>query len=1647
MWGSNSMEKFKMMKLVNHTILKLLIVFISLTSGMNIAQAAYQRSYLNFDFESNSLGTACWVQVDAANVSGWNTTHKSQQGGGGCGSTTAQFGKLIELWSHGFSGYPARQGNVFAELNAEEYSEMQQNVCLIQGEPISWKLSHNARRDNASDVDKMSLRAGAQTIVSVATSKNGNGSILSCASGNCNVSSGVVTYNGNKFWADYSGTFNYTGTTGPTVLGFKADAGSSGSLGNFLDAIQISVKPIIEFASANYNIPENGTPQDIKVIIVGIIPAGGLNLTFNVNDGTPPKNAEINLDYKINGNTNKTFTKTIPAGDYGMGTPYTLSIPVEILNDNVKEEDEQFTVTIQRDDSNFYLYSSSVCGSAGNGTTTYTILDDDAPTQMNVAIAKSQRAGTSGIFSSDPLTIGTGGTVQYRLVMTNLGENPISQTALATFTDALPANFVSSSISVISATSSTSGENCSATPSGNTISGTFSGAKNTTCTVIIQATAPSTGAILTNTASTNVPIGNTDIDTSNNSSSVQTTVAAATLILNKETTSGIGTFSYSLTNTLQSSATVAVDMPGSSTQVDSDTTKSGVQPFIISSINNVVITETMPTGQRWELSTATCKNAAGTTITSSVSGNALTINSSGITAGAVITCNLMNTRLPTVKVQKISYGGTGTFSFSKTNLTETLNNISTSSAGIPAPANPTALSVTVKGTNVTITESSPPTNYVLTEASCRDDNSLVTGNTGTFGSLVNSSRVLTIPSTYLVTGGADITCTFVNRLNPQTDLNITKTNNETALLRGQSTSYLVRVTNKGSTPVMGATLADAAGTNQTKTSVTCSNANNNQCTPSSTPATTQIESGYALPKLDTDEFYEVIVTAAISSSSISTTSNTASVAAPSGVTNSGVSCTASNSGGVVRSYNTSTGVCSVADTDSVSAAGRTLTVQKTWANAKQYDKATITADTTTGLAKLESIATGVASQMDSSSILIANNTSVTLKEVIDIGDGNYTVATPTCSAGTVTNNNDGTYNLAIPSSGTTGITCTYTNTRKTATLKLTKTWTNAKTGDVVAIPATLGLAVNTNKFKSTAPTSSDSGTAITVYAGDTITLGAEIGLNDYASGDPNYDATVTMNKDNYDATLSCTASGGATANLLSGTNAKQSNTLTIGASDMGKLITCTYNNSRIPQQIRLVKEWKNAVINDQIKVVTTGGTNNPGMVSISSGNNIESGGVVTVYSGDVISLPAESFISGNASQYTITTACNGGTPLNDGLVGRTITVSNNTVITVCTYKNTRTALDVIVSGKVFTDNSGTTGDVSKAYNAVQDTGEIEIANSKISLTNCSSTSLATTATNASGEYRFSIAQSQLPATFCIVQTNLPEYTSVSGSSPTGTYNRNTDTVTLAKTAAVSYPNNNFGDANLNVLFTEDGQHTAVAGDVTEYPHRLVVQSPVQLTQLNQVLSQQPNSSNDQQWQALVYRDTNCNGNVDAGETLFNPSVASSVLLQPNADICLVQRVHVPTNAVAGAQHIGTLQANYQFALTNPVETLSKQTAKRQDMTLIGSAGLTLTKKVRAVASCPSSAADQNAFSVNNQAKKQDNLEYEIIYKNNSTKKLQNVKIKDSLPTGTNLGSISCVSTPSGNTCSTNSSGSSLQWNLTGMLNPAAAGSLRFCVTQ
>ena len=696
----------------------------------------------------------------------------------------------------------------------------------------------------------------------------------------------------------------------------------------------------------------------------------------------------------------------------------------------------------------------------------------------------------------------------------------------------------------------------------------------------------------------------------------------------------------------------------------------------------------------------------------------------------------------------------------------------------------------------------------------------------------------------------------------------------------------------------------------------------------------------------------------------------------------------------------------------------TFRISKAWgANSISGNVAQIAA--TTGLTNNTSALTSTApTNVNGSSVTVYAGETVTLPaETMTTGNINNYNTVLSCSAGggATANSLSGT-NGQSSNSLTVGagdesklITCTYTNTRKSATLTLRKTWTNAKLNDAATVSAT-GLT----SLSSTADTANetDAGTAQTVYAGDVITLSE----------------TITTGAGNYTAGLACT--GNTTA--LSGSQ------LTVNALDSS--VVCTYTNSRKSATLTLRKTWTNAKIADSVTVNSAGFINNASVSSVvtTSGNDTATSTVVTVYAGEIGTI-VENFIVGNPTDYNSSLACSGTT----GLVGNSLTINGGDTNILCVYTNSRVT-QVIISGKVFNDNSGTTNNIANAYNGIQDNGELGIANSLILLNDCSSTQVAAMKTNAEGEYSFSVNQNSLPASFCIVQQNLPEYISVSGT--TG-YTRSSDTIALTKTSATSYAANNFGDVIINVVLNEDGQHTAIAGDVTDYPHRLSTQIPVQLTQLLQTQTQQPNASADQPWQALVYRDTNCNGQVDMGEVVFNPTAASTVLLQPSADICLVQRVHVPTNVAAGAQHIGTLQAKYQFALTNPSETIPGQTLKRQDVTLIGRAGLTLTKKVRAVSSCPSTSSDTNPFVITNQAAKQNRLEYEITYKNNSTKKLQNVKVKDSLPIGTNFGSVSCGLTPSGNACNTSASGSSLEWGLTGSLNPSASGTLRFCVSQ
>ncbi len=133
-----------------------------------------------------------------------------------------------------------------------------------------------------------------------------------------------------------------------------------------------------------------------------------------------------------------------------------------------------------------------------------------------------------------------------------------------------------------------------------------------------------------------------------------------------------------------------------------------------------------------------------------------------------------------------------------------------------------------------------------------------------------------------------------------------------------------------------------------------------------------------------------------------------------------------------------------------------------------------------------------------------------------------------------------------------------TNTRQTATLQIAKAWSaNSSARDSARIGATTGGSNNTTLFSTAGGTAANSGAAVAITVGNTITFPAETGTN----------------IGNYNTVLSCLAGGGATANTLSGTNGQVSNTLVIGAGDSGKAIVCTYTNTRKSTTFRLAKAW------------------------------------------------------------------------------------------------------------------------------------------------------------------------------------------------------------------------------------------------------------------------------------------------------------------------------------------------------------------------------------------------------------------------------------------------------------------------------------------
>lgn len=337
--------------------------------GPGVASA--QRAVGNTGFEEPVLAVSsgdCWLQLGSQQVPWWRTSHSVMLGRSTCDEPVPDRGPLIEIWRIKDA---AREGDQFAEINAEMNSRLSQPLCLATGEVVRWQLSHRARKG----VDTMSVNidALANEVMRASTDTFGAGNVLSCGGGlvtdaSCRLE-GVTSV-----WADYAGQFTWTGSTGLHTLGFQSISTGSGSLanGNFLDRIQVFLDPYVEFSTTSLSVSEASGSLEVALRVSGVVEQ---DLPVAIAVDVAGSTAARGEDYDTPGSSDL-FEVVVPAGDYSGGIDIPVTLP--ILDDRVLEDGETIVLRL-REDGPYQVASTEVgtCGNPPNAVMTIALSSDD----------------------------------------------------------------------------------------------------------------------------------------------------------------------------------------------------------------------------------------------------------------------------------------------------------------------------------------------------------------------------------------------------------------------------------------------------------------------------------------------------------------------------------------------------------------------------------------------------------------------------------------------------------------------------------------------------------------------------------------------------------------------------------------------------------------------------------------------------------------------------------------------------------------------------------------------------------------------------------------------------------------------------------------------------------------------------------------------------------------------------------------------------------------------------------------------------------------------------------------------------------------------------------------------------------------------
>lgn len=336
-----------------------------------------------------------------------------------------------------------------------------------------------------------------------------------------------------------------------------------------------------------------------------------------------------------------------------------------------------------------------------------------------------------------------------------------------------------------------------------------------------------------------------------------------------------------------------------------------------------------------------------------------------------------------------------------------------------------------------------------------------------------------------------------------------------------------------------------------------------------------------------------------------------------------------------------------------------------------------------------------------------------------------------------------------------------------------------------------------------------------------------------------------------------------------------------------------------------------------------------------------------------------------------------------------------------------------VSGSVFKDNGAGNGTPN---NGVRDGGETPLAGIAMVVSNAGATVLDRATTADTGAYTLWVPHTASGVLKIAHAAPDAAWVTVSGTpgSTGGSFAPADGSVSATLAAGTVYSGVNFGDVPANAL-QPDGQQSILAGAFAVYPHTFTAGS-------GGAVALAASAAATPGWSALVYRDVDCNGRLDATDDLLPASVA----MVADQKLCVLIKVAAPAGAAEGSRHTVALTA--QFAYANSALSRAQQ---RNDVTTIGTgttAGLQLLKAVDRAT-----------------AKSGDLITYTITFSNLSSDALTALKIADATPAYTVFHSASCGAMPNAQlTCSVSAQPAAgaagrVEWSFGGALGSGLTG--------